>query len=64
MSSESELRGPSCGSDRVTVTEESMFFVNTMEHYCHSVKAHDDNAKATCLECRWEGERQQLKGTP
>lgn len=43
---ESELRCPSCGSNRVTVTEETMLMVNTLEHWCHSVKAHDSDAKA------------------
>lgn len=52
---------PNCDSDRVTVTEEQKFFVNTLEHWCHSVKAHDPNAKANCLDCGWEGERRELK---
>ncbi len=52
---------PSCGSENVAVTEETMFLVNTMEHWCHSVKAHDDDAKATCLHCQWTGKRHQFK---
>lgn len=54
------LTCPSCGSDQVTVTEETKWMVNTMEHWCHSVKSHDDYAKANCLACDWDGERQQL----
>lgn len=58
---------PNCGSENVAVTEETMFMVNTMDLYCHSVKAHDDDAKATCLDCRWGDERHHLikrKETP
>jgi predicted nucleic-acid-binding Zn-ribbon protein len=51
---------PKCGSDRVAATAEQMFMVNTGEHYCHSVKSYDGDAKATCLDCRWTGYRQQL----
>jgi transcription elongation factor Elf1 len=54
------LTCPECGSAEVTVTAEQMFMVNTGEHYCHSVKTHDGDAKATCLSCRWEGQRQGL----
>ena len=61
------LHCPNCDSENVAVTEETMWMVNTMEIYCHSVKAHDSDAKATCLGCRWEGERRRLierKKTP
>ena len=51
---------PECGSKKVTSTAEQMFMVNTGEHYCHSVKAHDDNAKAACLKCQWKGRRDEL----
>ena len=51
---------PACGSDRVVVTAEQMFMVNTGEHYCHSVKTQDSDAKAKCLACHWEGTRQDL----
>ena len=60
MTNESELRCPSCGSNRVTVTEETKWMANTMEHWCHSVKAHDADAMADCLACRWQGIRAQL----
>lgn len=58
------LACPSCGSDDVAVTAEQMFMVNTGDHYCHSVKTQDDDAKATCLACRWAGERKDLARTP
>ena len=58
--SDKTLHCPNCDSENVAVTEETMWMVNTMEHYCHSVKAHDSDAKATCLDCRWEGERRNL----
>lgn len=54
------LTCPACGSDKVTVTEEQKFMVNTLEHWCHSVKAHDDEAKAGCLDCHWSGHRGAL----
>jgi hypothetical protein len=46
-----ELICPDCNSSNVTVTEEQMFMVNSLEHYCHSVKAHDSDTKADCLDC-------------
>lgn len=53
---------PECDSENVAVTAEQMFYVNTGDHYCHSVKTQDSDAKATCLDCRWEGKRQDLTG--
>lgn len=58
-----QLTCPSCGSDRVTVTEESTLMANTLELWCHSVKAHDGDARAGCLDCSWSGQRQDLKTT-
>ena len=60
MTDEALLKCPKCGSLEVATAAEQMFMVNTGDHYCHSVKAHDDNAKATCLDCRWTGRRDQL----
>ena len=51
---------PKCGSAEVVVTAEQMFMANTGEHYCHSVKTQDDDAKALCLACRWRGLRNNL----
>jgi transcription elongation factor Elf1 len=51
---------PMCNSDRITVTEEHVIMINTLEHYCHSVKAHDSDAKVSCLECNWSGIKQDL----
>ena len=61
---EPKLFCPECGSDQVTLTSEQMWMANTMEHYCNSVKAHDGNAKSTCLasDCDWSGLHQELKG--
>jgi hypothetical protein len=49
---------PVCGSDDLLVTEETSWFLNTGEFFCHSVKSYDDNAKVTCREsdCEWVGE--------
>lgn len=52
---------PECESEKIAVTAEQMWMVNTGDHYCHSVKPQDDDAKALCLDCRWEGERHQLQ---
>ena len=54
------LRCPECGSDRVAVTEETMLMVNTGEHWCHSVKMHDNEAHVRCLDCQWTGHRGAL----
>lgn len=47
----------------MTVTEETMWMVNTMEHWCNSVKAHDSDAKVACLKCDWDGARRDLTAT-
>ena len=57
------LTCPQCGSAKVTVTEETKWMVNTGEHYCHSVKAHDSDAKVACLKCDWDGARRDLTAT-
>ncbi len=54
---------PNCGSDKLLVREETSFYLNTMEFYCHSVKAGDSNAKIICPECWWEGERKHIDKT-
>ncbi len=46
------------------VAAEQKWLVNTNEHWCHSIKTHDNDAKATCLDCEWEGQRQQLHTQP
>lgn len=50
-----KLRCPDCKSAKVAVTAETMYMVNTGDHYCHSVKTHDPDAKACCLKCDWGG---------
>lgn len=62
MTQDEKLRCPSCDSDRVTLTSEQVFMANTGEHYCHSVKTHDSDAKAGCIYCGWQGRRYDLKG--
>jgi ssDNA-binding Zn-finger/Zn-ribbon topoisomerase 1 len=59
---ENMLQCPECDSERVIVRSVQAFMANTGEHYCHSVKAHDANASANCLDCGWDGQRQELKG--
>lgn len=53
---------PECNSDRVCVTEETMWLVNKFEPYCNTVKMHDSDAKADCLDCGWQGRHDKLKG--
>ena len=52
---------PTCGSDRVIVGAVQSFMINTNEHYCHSIKTHDNDAKCNCLDCDWGGQRDQLQ---
>jgi len=56
------LTCPKCGSDKVTLTHEQKFMANTGEHWCHSVKTHDDDSKSSCLDCGWMGLHRDLKG--
>lgn len=51
---------PQCGSEEVTTGHLQMFFANTGEHYCHSVKTHDNNSPAYCTQCEWRGKREAL----
>ena len=61
MTTEPTLTCPECGSDHVTTEHHQAFMVNTGEHWCHRVNAHDPDSPATCLSCVWEGERKDLK---
>lgn len=58
------LTCPECSSENVTATYEQKFRVNTADHYCPSVKIQDPDAKADCLDCSWQGQRQELKEQP
>jgi len=51
---------PSCGTENVIVYEKRAVMANSLEHYCHSVKAHDSDAESHCLACDWTGQRGQL----
>lgn len=53
-------RCPECNSDQVTTEHHQMFMLNTGEPYCHSMKPHDLNSPATCLDCWWLGELKNL----
>jgi len=52
---------PECGSDRVTVAHVQKFMANTGEHWCHSVKTQDSDSESGCLDCGWNGMRQDLQ---
>lgn len=60
MNKKEQLLCPECGRPNVAVTVEQMFMVNSGDHYCHTVKAHDADAKVKCISCGWQGVRQQL----
>lgn len=62
MSTRHKLTCPACGSDKVLVREETLRWVNTGEHWCHSVKTQDPYAKVQCTACDWDGLRHELKG--
>ena len=51
---------PSCQSDKVLVYEKRAIWINTYDHFCHSVKASDDDAEVRCSECDWKGVRKDL----
>ena len=53
---------PNCGSDKVTLTEVRRVMANTLEHWCFSVKPHDKESSALCVDCWWEGTRADLAG--
>lgn len=55
---------PECGSTEVTTEHHQMFMVNSGDHYCHSMKTQDGDSPATCLGCRWKGERKDLIEVP
>ena len=58
-----KLACPECESeDEVLVYSEQSFYVNTGEFFCESVKIHDADSKAYCLNCNWFGKRAGLKG--
>lgn len=54
------LHCPSCNSTNVVSSYIQLFYVNTDEHYCHAMKAHDYNSPSKCLDCNWEGIREEL----
>jgi|GEM_PF-2866043 len=56
------LMCPNCTSEKVILAEVSSYMANTGDFFCHSIKTHDANSKATCLDCWWTGEHQQLSG--
>ena len=51
---------PRCHSDDVLVYEQSSYYVNSGEFFCHSSKTHDDDADCRCTSCDWSGIRADL----
>lgn len=52
---------PECGTNKLLVYEETTYFVNSGDFFCHSVKANDSDAQVACYDCSWKGFRQDLK---
>lgn len=50
-----------CGTNKLLVYEETAYFVNSGEFFCHSTKSHDSDAKIACYDCSWKGLQQDLK---
>jgi hypothetical protein len=55
-----ELTCPNCKSDKLLVYSDTASWINTDEHFCHSIKTHDDCAKVSCFDCGWEGTRKDV----
>lgn len=55
------LTCPECGSENVTLTHVQKFMANTGEHHCHATKTQDQDSEADCLDCGWNGRRDDLK---
>jgi hypothetical protein len=64
--SANKLVCPECGCENLLVTEETSWWVNSGDFFCHSVKTHDDEAKVRCHDnsCEWVGQRSQLVAAP
>jgi predicted RNA-binding Zn-ribbon protein involved in translation (DUF1610 family) len=59
---ENKLTCPDCGDEEVLVSSIQTWNANTDEYWCESVKPTDSDSPAKCLNCGWNGERQQLTG--
>lgn len=46
---------PECGSQKVFSSHIQAFYINTGEHYNHSMKTHDANSPSGCVDCDWTG---------
>ena len=57
----SALKCLDCGSESLLVYTETSYWLNTGEHYCNSIKAHDAIARVRCDTCGWEGKRCQVE---
>lgn len=53
---------PDCYSKNVVTTYEQLVDANTFDHWCHSIKPYDHDSPAICLDCNWNGVRNDLTG--
>lgn len=51
---------PNCYSDKVYTQHHQSFMLNSGEHYVHAMKTHDTNSPAGCIECKWNGIKEDL----
>lgn len=52
---------PKCDTEDILVYSVTSYEVNkNMEYFCETVKPHDSDAPARCMQCQWEGIRNQL----
>jgi 8-oxo-dGTP pyrophosphatase MutT (NUDIX family) len=51
---------PNCNSTNLLVYEKTAYVLNTLEHWCDSVKAGDSDAECYCRDCEWDGNRQSV----
>lgn len=56
-----KYRCPECESDQVTCCDVQSYMSNTGDFFCHSHKTHDSGSPSTCLECWWEGSKQDTE---
>lgn len=55
------IKCPCCGSSKLLVYSETAYWLNTGEHFCHSVKSHDKIAKVKCSDCDWQGKLKDVE---
>ncbi|GLR63743.1 hypothetical protein GCM10007878_11780 [Marinospirillum insulare] len=55
-------RCPECASEKVFSSHVQAFYINTGEHYVHSMKTHDAHSPSGCTNCGWSGVLKDIDG--